>query len=67
MNEFKQWFQSLSNGFKIFVIVAILIEIFVAIGFAVLGFLWDEPCVVFPIVIIIVSLFLEIRRLMEIE
>ena len=66
MNALKQWFQSLSIGFKIFVVVAIFIEISVAIGFVILGFLWNEPYVVFPIVIIIVSLFLEIRRLMEI-
>lgn len=65
MNAFKQRFQNLSKGAKVFLVVAICIEITIAIGFAILGFAWNKPIVIIPIVIIIVSMALDTRRLME--
>ena len=65
MNAFRQWFQSLTTGQKIVIAIGIWLYIVVISGFAILGFAWSRPIVVIPIVIAIMCLISDIRRLMH--
>jgi hypothetical protein len=65
MNKFKQWFQSLTTGLKIVIVVGILMYVTAILGFAAIGIMYNLDIVIFPIVICILAMVLDIMRMMD--